>query len=426
MTDDKKKIKIGIIGGGAGGMAAAIFASLSDKAEITVFEAKDVPGRKINGTGNGKCNFTNDNMGPEYYRGNDPSFAVRAITVFDNKAAKAFFSKMGIRPKEKNGGYIYPYSEEASSVSSALRLTAESRKVRFLFERVKNVKRSGNGFLINGQSFDRVIMACGSFANMKDITDFNGYDLVKSLGIKLTQLYPALCQIRCSGNFFKTINGVRTDAAVKVLSEGKEIAHEKGEILFTDYGVSGIPAFQLSRYCSSMIAEGKKISLEIDLLPDMDVEEVKTEIDTRLSKLVRNGRNIEESMYGLLNHKLNYVLLKEAGIDPTGNKGAVTDAKAARLIALLKSLKLQVTGTNDFSYSQVVAGGVDTRELNDRTMESLKVPGLYFAGEIIDIDGTCGGYNLQWAWSSGAIAGLSAAGETVPEDFVSFLDGRFR
>ncbi|MCR5823242.1 MAG: aminoacetone oxidase family FAD-binding enzyme [Lachnospiraceae bacterium] len=424
MAEEKKNI-IAVIGGGAGGMTAAIFASLDGHSRVVIFEAKDAPGKKIKGTGNGKCNFTNDNMDLKFYRGEDPKFAADALKRFDNEAAKLFFKKMGIRPKEKNGGYIYPNSEEASSVSAALRLTAEERDVKFIFEKVREVKKAGNGFVVNDRRFDKVILACGSFANMKDRNEFNGYVLAKGLGHRITPLYPALCQIRCAEKFFKTINGVRTEASLKVLEDDQEMAFEKGELLFTDYGVSGIPAFQLSRFCAEAKAKGKKVTLKINFLPDTDISEVKREVDTRLTERAGKGRNIEESMYGLLNHKLNFVLLNLSGMDPTGKISGIDEKKKEKLIKNLTDLTLEVTGTNDFSFAQVVAGGVDTREIDEETMGSLKCPGLYFAGEIMDIDGTCGGYNLQWAWSSGAIAGLAASGNDVPEDFITFINGRF-
>ncbi len=422
MAEEKKKNRIAIIGGGASGMTAAIFASAAKDTEVVIFEAKDVPGKKINGTGNGKCNFTNDDMDLKHYRGQHPEFASFALSVFDNETSKAFFKSMGIRPKEKNGGYIYPNSEEASSVSSALRLTCAEKGVKFVFEKVKIIVKEKNTFKVNSQSFDRVILACGSFANMKDVTDFNGYSLVKSMGHRITPLYPALCQIRCKGSFFKTINGVRTEGIVKVLVEGREKASENGELLFTDYGVSGIPAFQVSRFCAEAIGSSKKVVLSLNFMAGMSKDEVRTEIQNRFRKLSPKGRTNEEVLLGLLNHKLNFVLLNLSGIDPTGNCKSVTEDKISALIKNLTDLRADVTGTNDFSFAQVVAGGADTLEVDPETMGSKIIPGLYFAGEILDIDGTCGGYNLQWAWSSGAIAGISAAFGEKDRDMRSFIE----
>ncbi len=423
MAENKKKNRIGIIGGGASGMTAAIFASADKTSEVVIFEAKDTPGKKINGTGNGKCNFTNDNMDIKFYRGTDPGFASFALKSFTNETAKAFFTSMGIRPKEKNGGYIYPNSEEASSVSEALRLTCENSKVRFVFEKVKSLKKENDIFLINGQPFDKAIIACGSFANMKDVTDFNGYDLVKNMKHRITPLYPSLCQIRCGEKFFKTINGVRTEADIKVMVEGKEKAFETGEILFTDYGVSGIPAFQVSRFCAEALGRSKKVEIRLNLMPQMTEQEVRSEIKNRMSGIIKKGRTVEQAMIGLLNHKLNYVLLNLSGFQPTGGIKDITEEKTERLIKNLTDFRLQVVGTNDFSYAQVVAGGVDTREINCETMESKIVPGLYFAGEIIDIDGTCGGYNLQWAWSSGALAGVNASVGTKGANIADYMEG---
>ncbi len=425
MIEKNAKNRIGLIGGGASGLAAAIFAAAGGASRVVIFEAKDIPGKKINGTGNGKCNFTNDNMDPCFYRGEHPEFAKFALGRFDNEASKRFFEKIGIKAKVKNGTYVYPNSEEASSVSAALRLAAEHMKVEFVFERVKSIEKEGKTYIINNQSFDKVIICCGSFANMKDVTDFNGYKLVKTLGHRVTPLYPALCQIRCAGNFFKTINGVRTEAELKVLSDGVLMASESGELLFTDYGISGIPAFQLSRFCAEGRATGKKVNAVINFLPLMTRDEVKKEVDFRLSGLINDGRTAEETMFGLLNHKLNYVLLNLSGIDPTG-KGPIGSEKKDRLVQNLTEFRTEVTGTNDYSYAQVVAGGVDTTEVDPETMESKLMPGIYFAGEILDVDGTCGGYNLQWAWSSGYVSGLSASGKSIPEDVTEFLKDRFK
>ena len=422
MNDEKKKKRIGIIGGGASGMTAAIFASAAKNTEVVVFEAKDVPGKKINGTGNGKCNFTNDNMGIGFYRGNHPEFAEFALSNFTNETSKAFFKSIGILSKEKNGGYIYPNSEEASSVSSALKLACQSAGVRFVFEKVKKIGKDKDRFVIGNERFDRIVLACGSFANMKDVTDFNGYDLLRSTGHRLTPLYPALCQLRCKGNFFKTINGVRTEAKIRVFVDGKEKCEETGELLFTDYGVSGIPAFQVSRYCAEAAGSSKKAVLSLNLMPDMSTEEVKKEIENRLKHLSKKGRTLEETLTGLLNHKLNFVLLNLSGLDPTGNFKEVTDEKIERLVKNITDLRIDVIGTNDFSYAQVVAGGADTSEIDPKTMESRLVKGLYIVGELLDIDGTCGGYNLQWAWSSGAIAGINAGFDNVPGDIKGFIE----
>ncbi len=425
MAKETNKIRTAIIGGGASGLAAAIFASGTGNCSVTVFEAKDVPGRKINGTGNGKCNFTNDRMGIEYYRGEDPSFAKFALQTFDNECAKLFFRSIGILPKEKNGGYIYPNSEEASSVSAALTLTAKSLGAVFEFQKIKSLAKAGKNFIINNQTYDKVILACGSIANMKDVTDFNGYDLARSLGHKITPLYPSLCQIRCEGNFFKTINGVRTEASIKLLSEGRTVAAEEGELLFTDYGVSGIPAFQISRFCASERAKKHKVELVIDLLPGLSAEEAKAEVTERIKAMKKNKRTTEEALFGLLNHKLNFCLLNMAGIDPAGNGRDINDEKLKKLVSLYKSLTLKVTGTNDFSYAQVTAGGVDTKEIDPETMESRITQGLYFAGEIIDIDGTCGGYNLQWAWSTGFVSGLASSGVPIPADAKTYINRMF-
>lgn len=404
MSNNVNKRKIAIIGGGASGMIAAIFAS-EKGAEVTVFEAKDTPGKKINATGNGKCNFTNLNMSDKFYRGNNPEFVKAGLEAFNEKDAIEFFKRIGIMPKYRNG-YCYPNSEQAQSVSKALVLTCNERHVRFVNETISKIVSSDNVFFVNGNVFDKVIVACGSFAGMKNPEDFFGYKLAKSMGHNITKLFPALVQLKSDNKFLKTISGVRQEGTITLFADGRPISKEYGELLFSDKGVSGIPAMQISRYAAKACAEGKKVCCKIDFFPDLTEEELAKDINNRSSF----KRSAEECLYGLLNYKLNYVLLLSLQIDPTASGKNLND-NSLRLAKLMKGFELKITGTNSFEMAQVVAGGVDTNEINENTMESKLVNGLYFAGEIMDVDGTCGGYNLQWAWTSGYLAGINAAND---------------
>lgn len=404
------KTRIAIIGGGASGMMAAVTAA-GMGAGVTVYEAKDRLGKKILATGNGKCNFTNLVQEDSCYRGTDAFFSKAARTVFSVEKTLDFFKNIGIEPKVRNG-YVYPNSEQAASVADALFMELRAKKVKVMYAQVYSVKEMDGQFLVKSEQgqaeYDKVILCCGSCAGMKNPKEFTGYQLAERLGHHTTALIPALVQLRCKEKWFKTVSGVRTEGVVAVLENGKKIAEEKGELLFADYGLSGIPVFQVSRFAGEALLRGSKVTCQIDLLPGYTKEELEALLEKRFETL--KSRTTEEVLTGLLNHKLNYVLLKEAGMDPVADsKKAYRKEDIAKLAVRYKNFNCQVTELNPFSNAQVCAGGVDTSEINPETMESKLVKGLYFAGELVDVDGTCGGYNLQWAWSSGYVAGMHAA-----------------
>jgi len=406
------KTRVAIIGGGASGLMAAITAA-SKGAEVTIYEAKERLGKKILATGNGKCNYTNLVQEDSCYRGTNPSFSKAAREAFSVAKTLEFFQSIGIEPKIRNG-YVYPNSEQAASVADALAMEVRAKRIDVIAKQVYSVKGSKGAFYVKSEQgteeFDKVILCCGSPAGMKNAKEFTGYELAGRLGHHMTPLIPALVQLRCREKWFKTVSGVRTEGVVTVLENGTQIAQEKGELLFADYGLSGIPVFQISRFAGEALLRGSKVTCTLDLLPGYTVEELTALLSKRLEHLKK--RTAEEILTGLLNHKLNYILLKELNIDPVADsKKAYAPDDLEHLARLYKGLTCQVTELNPFSNAQVCAGGVDTTEINDSTMESKLVPGLYFAGELVDVDGTCGGYNLQWAWSSGYVAGLHAAQE---------------
>lgn len=404
------KRRIAIIGGGASGMMAAITAA-EQGAEVFIFEAKDRTGKKILATGNGKCNYTNLVQEDSFYRGTDMRFSCKIRNVFPVEKTIEFFRSIGIEPKYRNG-YVYPNSEQAASVADALSMELRAKRVKVIQETVVSVKDYDGCFLIKTEQshmeFDKVILCCGSPAGMKNIKEFNGYRLAEQMGHSVTDLIPALVQLRCRDKWFKTVSGVRTEGVVSVFENNKKIAEEKGELLFAEYGLSGIPVFQISRYAGAALLRGSKVTCKLDLLPEYTHDELISLLQKRYDTL--KNRTAEEMLIGLLNHKMNYILLKELNIDPVADsKKAFKSGDLDRLAALYKGLTCEVTETNPFANAQVCAGGVNTQELDDETLESKLTKGLYFAGELVDVDGTCGGYNLQWAWSSGYVAGLHAA-----------------
>ena len=404
------KTRIAIIGGGASGMMAAITAA-SAGADVTIYEAKERLGKKILATGNGKCNFTNLVQEDSCYRGTDATFSKVVREAFSVEQTLDFFRSIGIEPKIRNG-YVYPNSEQAASVADALAMEVRAKRVRIINEPVYSVKGSLCSFVVKSEQsleeYDKVILCCGSCAGMKNPKDFSGYSIAERLGHSITTLVPALVQLRCKEKWLKTVSGVRTEGIIAVFKNGRKIAEEKGELLFTDYGLSGIPVFQVSRFAGEALVNSAKVTCTLDLLPMYTTEELEQLLKKRFETL--KNRTAEELLIGLLNHKLNYILLKELAIDPTmGSKKAYTDSSFGKLAKLYKELPCQVTELNPFAHAQVCAGGVNTSEIDAVTMESKLVKGLYFAGELVDVDGTCGGYNLQWAWSSGYVAGVHAA-----------------
>lgn len=403
--------RIAVIGGGASGLMTAIVAARNG-AEVTIYEGKERLGKKLLATGNGKCNYTNLHQEDACFRGTHPEFSKSVRKQFDVNATLKFFKEIGILPKVKNG-YVYPNSEQAASVADALAMEVRALRVSVIHEEAEKIQKKNTGYEIISsgatKQYDRIVLCMGSCAGMKDEKKFLGYQLVKSLGHTIEPVFPALVQMRCPEKWFKTISGVRCEGSIRMFVDGKEIAKESGELLFAEYGLSGIPVFQMSRFAGRALDNDRKVTCSIDFFDSMTVEQLVEHLLERFRHA--KGRTAEEMLVGLLNHKLNYVILKECGIQPTEPAGKEFKSEAVflRLAKKYKNFACQVNALNPFASAQVCAGGVNTEELNRETLESKKNKGLYFAGELIDVDGSCGGYNLQWAWSSGYVAGLHAA-----------------
>lgn len=402
-----------VIGGGASGMMAAIHAAGAG-ACVTILEHTDRVGKKILATGNGRCNMTNLYQGEECYRSQNPGFPMKVLEQFPVSKTLEFFEGLGILPKSKNG-YIYPNSEQASAVLDVLRTELERRKIDVVCGcQVTKIRRdAGCGFRVNSSSgrfgADSLILAAGSKAAPNTGSDGSGYELARRLGHQVITPLPALVQLRCREKHYKQLAGIRTEARLTLYVDGKAADTQTGELQLTDYGISGIPTFQLSRYASVALDKGRPVKVVIDYLPQQTLEETRRYLEARRSSL--GEKTAEEWMTGLLNKKLSAVLLKLSGIS-MGEKIRDVDAgRWDRLLRQIKEYETVVTAANPFENAQICCGGVDTREVHPDTMESILVPGLYLAGELLDVDGICGGYNLQWAWSSGALAGRSAAGK---------------
>ena len=417
----ERKRTVAVIGGGAAGMMSAIEAARAG-AIVTLIEKNAQLGKKLATTGNGRCNYTNldmvDRIGGKF-RGFHPEFAEAALDVLPPEAVLDWFREIGVEPRFR-GSYVYPNSDQASAVVDALReeLHRLSVKVHYNAE-VKSVQWVEDAyFLIQCVDAvvkaDRVILAAGSKAAPKTGSNGDGYFIARKLGHRIVPYVPALCGIRCTGDAFKALAGIRTEAALELVVDGHCVDREAGELQLVDYGISGIPVFQLSRYAAYALQEGKKAAVYINFLPGFtdkaeDPKERALQLfQQRQQRLV--GRKMESFFTGLLHQKLGQLLLRMANVRPELPVAELSEKQLRSLASLSVRFKAECVEMNGFQQAQVVAGGVDTSEVDPRTMASRLVPGLYFAGEVLDIDGICGGYNLQWAWASGYVAGRHAAG----------------
>ncbi len=404
--------QVAVVGGGAAGMMAAICAARAG-ADVTVYEKNDRVGKKILSTGNGKCNFSNEAMSREAYHGSGVGLAEILLAEFGVAETKQFFEELGMRIKDRDG-YLYPASEQASTVLDVLRYEMERLGVGLHTESpVDYIERKRDKIVVRAaaqgeQTFDAVIIACGGKAAPKTGSDGTGFLLARQLGHRIVTTVPALMALRCAGNFWKGVAGVRCDAGITLIADGT-VYRERGELQLTEYGISGIPVFQLSREAAYALQEKKHVTAKIDFMADYSEEEYAAFWEKRWNRL--SGQTAERFLTGIVNKKINLLLLKEAEIRPSERVEQILQSKRARLAKLYREFTVEITGTNSYEQAQVCAGGVDCLELSEN-LESLKVPGVFFAGEIVDVDGRCGGYNLQWAWTSGAIAGRSAAGRT--------------
>ncbi|MEL7565047.1 MAG: NAD(P)/FAD-dependent oxidoreductase [Dehalobacterium sp.] len=409
MTDKKHVI---IIGGGASGMMAAISAGRIG-AKVTILERNPRIGKKILATGNGRCNFTNININKSCYFGENPRFAESALANFGVQKTIDFFEQLGIAHKVEELGKVFPMSDQASSVLDVLMYELNKLGVKIICDAfVKKVIKHNHNFHIeleNGTKFtgNKVIMATGGKAMPSTGSDGNGFDLAKELGHTVTDIFPGLVQLKLEGSFFKQIEGVKFVGTAEILDQNKTAVKDRGDILFGNYGVSGPPILQISRTAGELLNKNKEVILKITLIDQIPKENLEKLLAARFQN--SSGKTLEFSLVGLINKRLIPVLLKEAGIKDLKSPAVNLSAKELDKIAnILTDWRLKVRGTKSWPSAQVTAGGVATKEIHPNTMESKIVPGLYFAGEIIDIDGKCGGFNLQWAWSSGFIAGSQA------------------
>ncbi len=403
---DKSRKKIIVVGGGAAGCMAAITACACG-ADVTLIEKNKTVAKKILSTGNGKCNFCHDVIKPsDFHLSDSDEFMGSVLKAYPVDKCLADFKKLGITPLVRDG-YVYPYSEQAKSVTEVL--TRSLKGVNVVTEcSVIGIEKNGDKFTVktSGKEFtaDAVIVTTGGDAAPVTGSTGDGYKFAKSLGLKQVKPVPALTSLTVKDHPYKKAAGVRIRATVSIEIDGKEAGSDTGQVQITKTGFSGISVFNVSRFAARAMDEGKKVSLKIKFLPELSDNDIRDELNTRLSQ---SAHTAYDAMIGLFPDSFADALLRNAGVDPDKK---VSDAgKAAdKLFNASRNLKVQVTGTGDMASSQVTCGGVSLDEIDASTMQSKKHKGLFLAGEILDIDGMCGGYNLYFAWASGYIAGNSA------------------
>lgn len=398
-----------VAGAGAAGMVAAITAARCG-ATVMILEHMDMAGKKILATGNGKCNYTNRRQGVECYYGDDPAFVLPVFAQFGFQETLAFFEELGVMPKERRG-YYYPASEQAASIREVLLMELKHLKVKIIYNcGIRSIQKEQRGFRFDtktGEYYSKIcLLATGGCASKKTGSDGSGFLYLKHFSHHIIDPVPALVGLMGKQSFFKELAGVRAEVRINLYIENEWKISEEGELQLTDYGISGIPVFQVSRFASKALAKGESVHALLNFSPYMEEETFEKYLGKCFSQKEKTAK---QALIGTFQSKLIPVFLRLSGIDEKQMADKVEKNCIKRLANNIQNFRVDITGTKKFDHAQVTAGGVDTSEIVNETLESKLVQGLFFAGEMIDIDGKCGGYNLQWAWSSGYVAGLHAA-----------------
>lgn len=401
-----------VVGGGASGITAAITAKDTGK-DVAILETNDRIGKKLLSTGNGRCNITNKCVNFSRYHSQNTDFMISCLKSFNSSETEAFFNSLGLHLITLEDGKMYPMSLQASSVIDILKFALEERSIPvYTNSIVKKITVLKNGFKLltkDGIYYECscLIMAAGGRSAPKTGSDGSGFSLAKALGHKIITPFPALVQLKLDYKNLKALSGIKFNGYAEILVNGKSMRKEFGEILFTDYGISGPPILQLSRIAAYNLLNNNNVNLKVDIFYTKTLDELTDFLENHWGMF--SYRSVYSSLIGIINKKLIPILLKEAGLENIHKPCyELTWKEKQTIFKLLKDWRFIVYDTNSFSNAQVTAGGVDTSYVNSCTMESKLVKNLFFCGEILDVDGDCGGFNLQWAWSSGFTAGKNA------------------
>ena len=405
-----------IVGGGASGLMAAIVAK-DFGIDVAIIDGNDRIGKKILVTGNGRCNITNSNITFPYnnFHSENKNFFQDALKNFTIEDTKSMFLSLGLPLTELENGKMYPKSLQASSVIDIFRMALDDRQIPLYTNcKVNSVSKNSTFTLYTNNedyknfSCKKLILSCGGKSASKTGSDGSGYKLSKSLGHSIIETLPGIVQLKLYYPYLKALSGIKFDGAVSVLVNDKAEYTDVGEVLFTDYGISGPPVMQLSSYASKALHNGSKVTIKIDMFPFESKEDIENFFAIHFS--VFNYREISSALIGVINKKLISTILKDVGINDIHLPCSNIDWKYInKLIDKFKKWDFNCIDTNGFPNAQVTVGGINTREVDNLTLESKIVKNLYFCGEILDVHGDCGGFNLQWAWSSGYLAAKSAA-----------------
>ena len=399
---------IGIIGAGASGMAAAIEAATNPQVQVVLMERQARVGKKLSATGNGRCNLTNLHAAQGGFHGEDGAFSSHALKKYDVKATLEWFRDLGLYTVAEPSGRVYPYSDQANSVVDVLRFALEKPNIQLLtgFE-VTKVRITDTGFRVDSVEetvfCDRLIVACGGLAGTKLGGSMFGYKLLRSMGHTCTKLRPTLVQLKSNWSGCASLKGVRANCHAAIYHNGTLHSESTGELQLTEHGLSGPVMFEISR---DACQGGGDWCCRLDFLPDMDENQLLPELARRRE----TSWNAEELLTGILHNRLGRVLTQCAGIKANWKIADLSEEELSAVCKTVKGLEVTLTEPMGMDAAQVTAGGIVTAEFDPETMESRLVPGLFACGEVLDVDGDCGGYNLQWAWSSGRLAGSRAGG----------------
>lgn len=387
-------------------MCAAISLKMRDRSiSVAILEQMSRVGKKLITTGNGRCNITNSDIRLERFHGEDVSFAQFALSEYDNLCVSDFFAELGVVFTYDETGRAYPYSLQASSVVDAMRFSLDSLGVETLTDiKVDSYRASHGGYTVStakGEFWcEALIIAAGLYSGGEKLgSDGSMLKILKSAGYKTVKTTPAIVQVRTKTDIVKSLKGIKVNAAATLFVGERAVRQEFGEVLFCDYGVSGPAVMQISRAVERTNGD-KKITL--DLMPEYSFQNVCDMINFRVSALI--DRSLDEFFTGMLNKRVGQTVIKLCGLKLSGDVSCVTAADVKKMASVIKGMSFEVTGTTGFINSQVTAGGLDVTQFDSTTMMSKREKGLYCIGEILDIDGDCGGFNLQWAWSSAMCA----------------------